>query len=802
MNATKSNFDYFDSVSALVPMAERAKKLEGYYRDGDAETAVSNCRKVLEQIVNWVYDTDLELKRPFDRSLAVLMEDDLFRGIFKKEVLLRMDTVRKFGNMATHDFNRISKEHAEYCIESIFVIMDFVAYIYFEAYQQRRFDRNLFLHPSTQTDASDTSTKKPDSSSVSRNNTTLTPYPDPEKQDNRVSSDLSSDLVNTLLGEKVCDEWTSPSEKEELLRYLAEGDISLTPEQQECVNFSGKSDLLIKGTAGSGKSIVLMQRAIKLRKQSIKDRSNSDVIILTYTNALVNSLKRTVASAVKDNSHIRVKTLDSFVGTVSAHIFGNQTAIDYRGNAKEKRIEYVEKAVQFFMNSHEDNRIVQLSPSFLDDEFQWIKGNDIDTLDEYRKSGRSGRGGSVRMSDADYAITFDLYKTYNQMLFQSGQCDRLDLYSQIVHNYERIPERDRVDFILVDEAQDLQPVILEFVKLLSKKSITVAADSAQKIYSGPFSLRKLGLDIRGRASKSLSSTFRNTKEISRLAESLYRVIKEKDSSDLNLEFTDPSTTARKGRMPIVIQCQSIEQEKDIIIKTIQKHLERDSETIGILYRSNSERDVICEWLYNARIPYQNIKNLREGEPYRERLLLCTMHSAKGLEFDTVIVPCFNSNIMPSVASLTVSDPDELATAINTERKLAYVSFTRPRKELYISFHGEPSPFFAELDRKTYRLFKIADGKWCEEPVPLQDAVEDKDVASHSQVIESRSSLDTDKKYNIGTKVSHSVFGKGRILRYTGSGKTTRVMVEFDKLAEPKSFDFPKAFSDSTLRRIK
>ena len=63
MNATKSNFDYFDSVSALVPMAERAKKLEGYYRDGDAETAVSNCRKVLEQIVNWVYDTTEDYSR-------------------------------------------------------------------------------------------------------------------------------------------------------------------------------------------------------------------------------------------------------------------------------------------------------------------------------------------------------------------------------------------------------------------------------------------------------------------------------------------------------------------------------------------------------------------------------------------------------------------------------------------------------------------------------------------------------------------------------------------------------------------
>ena len=58
-------------------------------------------------------------------------------------------------------------------------------------------------------------------------------------------------------------------------------DINLTKEQNDCVNYNA-GNLLIKGIAGAGKSLVLLKRAIKLQKET-----NGKIAIFTYANTLV-----------------------------------------------------------------------------------------------------------------------------------------------------------------------------------------------------------------------------------------------------------------------------------------------------------------------------------------------------------------------------------------------------------------------------------------------------------------------------------------------------------------------------------
>ena len=74
-----------------------------------------------------------------------------------------------------------------------------------------------------------------------------------------------------------------------------------------------------------------------------------------------------------------------------------------------------------------------------------------------------------------------------------------------------------------------------------------------------------------------------------------------------------------------------------------------------------------------------------------------MHSAKGLEFDTVIIPLFEKDIIPPASSFDGFDSAEYESIVNQERKLLYVSITRPKNNLYILYTGNPSPFIEELD---------------------------------------------------------------------------------------------------------
>jgi len=89
----------------------------------------------------------------------------------------------------------------------------------------------------------------------------------------------------------------------------------------------------------------------------------------------------------------------------------------------------------------------------------------------------------------------------------------------------------------------------------------------------------------------------------------------------------------------------------------------------------------------------------------DKVLLMTLHSAKGLEFPYVFLCGMEDNIFPSYMAITGDDPSEL----EEERRLCYVGITRAKKKLYLSaarcrlLRGEtsynlPSRFIREIPR--------------------------------------------------------------------------------------------------------
>lgn len=95
-----------------------------------------------------------------------------------------------------------------------------------------------------------------------------------------------------------------------------------------------------------------------------------------------------------------------------------------------------------------------------------------------------------------------------------------------------------------------------------------------------------------------------------------------------------------------------------------------------------------------------------GDDANARVTLSTLHRAKGLEFDTVIITGFDSEHLPSRGTENMADGDD-DDAFEEERRLAYVGMTRARSELYLSVPQtvgrggrqrptQPSPFLNEI----------------------------------------------------------------------------------------------------------
>lgn len=164
--------------------------------------------------------------------------------------------------------------------------------------------------------------------------------------------------------------------------------------------------------------------------------------------------------------------------------------------------------------------------------------------------------------------------------------------------------------------------------------------------------------------------------------------------------------------------------------------------------------------------------------------LMTMHSAKGLEFDTVFVGATEEGIFPSSRSVM----DQIK--IEEERRLFYVAITRAKRRLYITranrrmFYGQTnynmkSRFldeigeeFAQQISEVYKnpyLSSEAEAvhKFASENSSLTDFYMNKYGMNRAQ----------QKTLKTGAKVSHKKFGKGMIVGITGG----KYSVLFDKI---------------------
>lgn len=181
-----------------------------------------------------------------------------------------------------------------------------------------------------------------------------------------------------------------------------------------------------------------------------------------------------------------------------------------------------------------------------------------------------------------------------------------------------------------------------------------------------------------------------------------------------------------------------------------------------------------------------------------RVLLMTLHSAKGLEFPYVYMSGMEDGIFPSYMSIAAEDA---AQEIEEERRLCYVGITRAMKELTMTaarvrkIRGENQ--YNNISRFILEIPPNLVGRGTPSNNAPAVRPSQKDMA-HTRAKEAFKTKTFDPQqfkvvkadsleYKVGDKVSHVKFGEGTVLEIADGGRDYEVKVEFDRVGVKRMF---------------
>jgi superfamily I DNA/RNA helicase len=240
-------------------------------------------------------------------------------------------------------------------------------------------------------------------------------------------------------------------------------------------------------------------------------------------------------------------------------------------------------------------------------------------------------------------------------------CPDYDRIRQTVHRLLR--GRKPFECVLVDEGQDLTPDAFALIRDLANHT-TVTMDHKQQIYedgSGEAEIiRALGLR---RSSVILLDAFRCCPYIVRVASEFIENPGEREA------FLNQSRTAQTDiQTPLLYEASSVSDEKDRLIEVLRERQIVDR-SIGILFAKNAQVSSFARMCRRNNIPIETRKTGLNFSNSIPKAL--TIHSAKGLTFDSVLLPRLDTT--------SFTGPLE-----RWSERLLYVGVTRATRWVYFS----------------------------------------------------------------------------------------------------------------------
>ncbi len=477
------------------------------------------------------------------------------------------------------------------------------------------------------------------------------------------------------------------SNMEELQRALdfpwEKWTVFLHPEQRQWVERDYSGPARVSGTAGTGKTIVALHRAVHLARTQPEARVLLATFSETLAHALQTRLRRLIGTEPRLAERIDVHSLDALGLRLHKAHCGPVTL------ASRETIRELLRSASQAVAGH------KFSLSFLLSECeQIVDAWQLQSWEAYRDVPRLGR--KTRLPEAQRKILWSIFERVRDDLNAQGLSTSSTVFTALADALTRAKNLP-FDFAVVDEAQDISISQLRFFAALGAdcpNGLFFAGDLGQRIFQQPFSWKSLGVDIRGR-SRTLRVNYRTSHQIRTQADRLLGP--EVTDVDGNIEDRSDTVSVFNGPTPTIQVFKTEGEEIEAVANWLRDQTKAglSPHEIGVFVRSAAQFDRAKNAMQEAAMPYKILDD--HVETASGHASVCTMHLAKGLEFRAVAVMACDDEIIPLQDRIqTVGDDADLQDVYDTERHLLYVACTRARDQLFVTSVEPASEFLDDL----------------------------------------------------------------------------------------------------------
>jgi mRNA-degrading endonuclease RelE of RelBE toxin-antitoxin system len=459
--------------------------------------------------------------------------------------------------------------------------------------------------------------------------------------------------------------------------------IFLHPAQRQLVERDYGGPARVSGSAGTGKTIVALHRAVFL----VRANPDSRVLLTTFSETLADALRTKLRRLISNEPGLGER-----LEVHATNAIGERLYEQHFGHLKIASPLIIRRFMTEAAASVAD---LKFSLSFLLIEWEeLVDAWQLQSWESYRDIKRLGR--KTRLQESQRAMLWAVLDAIRGRLRAEGFITHAEMFTRLA---SQLGNRKHPPFesVVVDEAQDLSVAQLRFLAALGgdrPNSLFFAGDLGQRIFQQPFSWKSLGVDVRGR-SRTLHINYRTSHQIRMQADRLLGP--EVADVDGNTEERRGTVSVFNGPAPTVRTFNSQEKENDAVAVWLT---ERSGEGVmphefGVFVRSDAELDRARTAVAKAGIPSKMLDE--HVETTSGQISIGTMHLAKGLEFRAVVVMACDDEIIPLQSRIeTVADDSDLEEIYNTERHLLYVACTRARDHLLVTSVEPASEFLDDL----------------------------------------------------------------------------------------------------------